>query len=175
MEGGSGYDCDDEDGCEASGENRGESLTHTHTRAWCCVLMLRAHWSLANRDMPGLEGESGLRDRPPPLNLSLPFLLPLYHSPRFAVSAGLLLLLLSAGITDALTSRSPQKGKSKNNKLLFIYPFLTYLSCLRFRTCLMTIQDEPWEPRGRFIQMWLKERAYKTLYLTYKAQRTLKC
>lgn len=30
MEGSSGYDCDDEDGCEASGVDRGESHTHTH-------------------------------------------------------------------------------------------------------------------------------------------------
>lgn len=37
-----------------------ETNTHTHTRAWCCVLMLQAHWSLANRDMPGPGGRVSL-------------------------------------------------------------------------------------------------------------------
>lgn len=32
TERGSGDDCDDEDGCETSGEENGESYTHEHTR-----------------------------------------------------------------------------------------------------------------------------------------------
>lgn len=125
MEAGSGYDCDDEDGCEASGEDRGKSLVHTHiytyTRThtcclcvWCGVLMLQPHWSLANRDKPRLEGKSVLQNRfPPSFFLYIPPSLSTFPLVSL-VSAGSFLPLLSSMIKDALTSRSPQKEKIKN-------------------------------------------------------------
>lgn len=151
MEGGSGYDCDDEDGCEASGDDRGESLvrahTHTHTSLVC---FNAAGWVIFSWQIfrPGLEGESVLHNRfPPSFSSYLPCSLSTFLLVSL-VSAGSLLLLLSAMIKDALTSMLPQKEKSKNNQLLFIYLFFTYSSCLCFHKYIMTITgwtQKPWE------------------------------
>lgn len=68
----------------------------------------------------------------PSLFLSLVSLLPLCLIPSLflLVSAVSFLLFFSAGIKDALATRSPQKQKCKNKLQLFIYLFFTYSSCL---------------------------------------------